>query len=332
MKIVHIDHRKAKLEDAGRKIIVRVNGHRKATIPMRLLERLVITSTADISSSLLLKLNEQGAGILVLPSRYRSGRPLHIIRARTDIPLIHAQLLAAASPARALPLATGFIVTKLRGHRLLIDELARMRMRQQRQLQRASARLASAIEALKTPMADKNRLRGIEGAASAQFFAAWGKCLPSSLNFSTRNRRPPLDPVNVCLSIGYTLAHHEALIAACAIGLDPQIGFLHDPLANRDSLACDIVETARPLIDRWVYELFMNGGLRPDHFSTTASSCLASKAGRKRIYENYFEQAATGITAICIHHAGLIRAGLVSANNLPDMDATPQQVNINDRH
>ncbi len=325
MRIVHIDHRKAELEDAGQKIIVRANGHRKATIPMRLIERLIISSTAKISSSLLLKLNRQGTGVLVVPSRYNKTAPLHIVRAKGDAALAHAQLLAAGNEQTCMPLASYFVTVKLRGQQLLLDELASERLRHRSNLQRASRQLASALQRLDLPVADKDQLRGIEGAASASFFKAWGKVFPAALNFSTRNRRPPLDPVNVCLSIGYTLAHHEALVAAARAGLDPQTGFLHDPLANRDSLACDIVETARPVVERWVYNLFTSAKLRPDHFSTTTSSCLAGKTARKLIYEDYFSTTSEKVSTVCTHHVDQIMAAITRhnrSNNHPRQNGT----------
>ena len=192
MQIVHIDHRNAELQETARKIVVCSNGHRKATIPMRLVERLVITSTANITTSLLLKLNRQGTGVLVLPGRYSAGRPVHIVPAKTDIHLAHAQLRLAAGLNTALPLAKHFIEAKLRGHRFLLDELAETHLRHQRILKQASQQIHRAIENLSKPVRDKDQLRGMEGAAQAQFFRAWGHCFASSLKFSTRNRRPRL--------------------------------------------------------------------------------------------------------------------------------------------
>lgn len=322
MRTVHIDHRNAELEAAGKKIVVRANGQRKATIPMRLIERLVVSSNAKIASSLLLKLNRQGTGVLVVPTRYnKDAAPLHITQARNDPARQWAQLQTASNVPACLQMAVHFVVAKLRGHLVLLNELAMQRPRHQRTVQRACDLLAASRQRLDQPIADKDQLRGIEGAASAHFFKAWGKCLPAALNFATRNRRPPLDPANVCLSIGYTLAHHEALIAANVAGLDPHIGFLHDPLANRDSLACDIVEATRPVIDRWVFDLFATRTLRPDHFSTTDMSCLVGKAGRKLIYESYFTTTADKIVAICNHHADFVRTTITSF--APESATTP---------
>ena len=56
-------------------------------------------------------------------------------------------------------------------------------------------------------------LRGLEGAAAANYFEALSEILPERLHFSGRNRQPPRDPVNALLSLTYTLLHAEAVLA-----------------------------------------------------------------------------------------------------------------------
>jgi CRISPR-associated protein Cas1 len=64
----------------------------------------------------------------------------------------------------------------------------------------------------------------------------------------------------------YTLAHAEALRIAAHKGFDPTLGVYHDPSAGRDSLACDLVEPLRPLVDGFVHALFAGRRLRPRIF------------------------------------------------------------------
>jgi hypothetical protein len=47
----------------------------------------------------------------------------------------------------------------------------------------------------------------------------------------------------------------EATIAARIFGLDPGLGVLHADQNNRDSLAADLMEPIRPLVDRYLLEL-----------------------------------------------------------------------------
>jgi CRISPR-associated protein Cas1 len=70
-------------------------------------------------------------------------------------------------------------------------------------------------------------------------------------------------------------------------GLDTMLGFYHDISFGRESLACDLMEPLRPLIDRWVWWLFRDRTLRIEHFSDDNGRCLLNKAGRKHFYGCY---------------------------------------------
>ncbi|HLV02564.1 MAG TPA: CRISPR-associated endonuclease Cas1, partial [Acidobacteriota bacterium] len=130
-------------------------------------------------------------------------------------------------------------------------------------------------------------LRGLEGAAQAAYFRAYTTLFPPSLDFHRRNRRPPRDPVNACLSLAYTLTHFEAVRIAYIVGLDPFLGFFHEIAFGRESLACDLIEPIRPSIDRWVWDLFRSRILRTEHFRSDKNACVLGKAGRSHFYKHF---------------------------------------------
>jgi CRISPR-associated protein Cas1 len=135
-------------------------------------------------------------------------------------------------------------------------------------------------------------IRGYEGAAAAAYFGAYVHLFAESLQFNGRKKRPPPDPVNVCLSLGYTLLHYDAVRACHTVGLDAMLGFFHDVSFGRESLACDLMEPLRPLMDRWVWQLFKDRQLRPEHFSfDVGGRCQMNKAGRQIFYGFYESQA-----------------------------------------
>src|SRR5699024_6734114 len=138
---------------------------------------------------------------------------------------------------------------------------------------------------------DRATLRGIEGAAAARFFHAYRLLFAPSLHFHRRNRRPPRDPVNAALSLGYTLVHGEATAALARAGLDPMLGFLHDPLHNRESLACDFVELVRPRIEQLVWRLFADQELRGEQFNQESGASRMGKAARRTFFPAYERHA-----------------------------------------
>ena len=114
---------------------------------------------------------------------------------------------------------------------------------------------------------DMDTLRGVEGYGSRLYFSAFGFLLRNeAFRFTGRNRRPPLDPVNALLSFVYTLFTNEVLNGIKSTGLDPYCGSLHEILAGRPSLACDLVEEWRPVAERMVLGLINRKAIRPEDF------------------------------------------------------------------
>lgn len=81
---------------------------------------------------------------------------------------------------------------------------------------------------------DEDRLLGIEGTATALYFAAWpGLMSPRAgdIGFESRTRRPPQDKLNALLSYAYAVLAGECVSACVAAGLDPRQGLYHRPRA-----------------------------------------------------------------------------------------------------
>jgi CRISPR-associated protein Cas1 len=205
--------------------------------------------------------------------------------------LAQARLLDDAPRRAALAALT--VRAKLTAQRRLLAALAadgtgerRLHLDAIARLEALAGRLGPEAEPPPLPA-----LLGLEGAGSAAYFAAYQSAFAPSLGFRERNRRPPRDPVNVALSLGYTLLHHEAVCAAHAAGLDPLVGVLHEPAPGRESLACDLVEPLRPHVDRLALGLFRTRELRAEHFSIDGGACRLGKAGRERFYGAWEAQA-----------------------------------------
>ena len=131
---------------------------------------------------------------------------------------------------------------------------------------------------------DMASLLGVEGTAARHWFAGLQARIPEHWGFQGRNRRPPRDPVNALLSLGYTLLATLAQGRVEATGLDPWRGFLHEPVAGRPALALDVMEAFRPWIDLFVLTL-LDTVLGPEDFTSTESDgCRLNKAARGRFY------------------------------------------------
>ena len=82
----------------------------------------------------------------------------------------------------------------------------------------------------------------------------------------TGSPRLAVNPANAVLNFLYAVLESETCLAIAALGLDPGLGFLHLDTANRDSLACDLMEPIRPMVDSYLLDLVGRGPLRREWF------------------------------------------------------------------
>jgi CRISPR-associated endonuclease Cas1 len=82
----------------------------------------------------------------------------------------------------------------------------------------------------------------------------------------TGSPRLAINPPNAILNYLYAILESEARIAATAMGLDPGLGFLHLDTPTRDSLACDLMEPVRPVVDAFALDWLSREALRREWF------------------------------------------------------------------
>lgn len=289
MSTLYIDRKHVRLDLDANALVFYENGERIGTVPLGPLQRIVVRGNIDVDTSLLGKLGQHGIGVIVLAGR-KHEPSLFLPRPHKDAARRLAQYQAAADATVCLILAQDLVRQKLAAQLDFLRNRIDARPDARYELTRA-ARGIEGIAAQIDTQSDLPALRGLEGAAAQLYFSAYAALVPASLHFNGRNRRPPRDPVNAVLSLGYTLLNAEAVLAAHANGLDPAIGFLHQPSYGRDSLASDLVEAHRSTLDAWALQLFNKQILRADDFSTTPEGCLLGKAGRTRFYKEWESQA-----------------------------------------
>lgn len=285
MGTLYLDRRDLTLRLDGKRLVIEEPDARPRGVPLALVERVVMQGRVGFDSGALAALAEQGTSVVCLSARHSRRTAILLGPGHGDARRRLAQYRTAFEPDARLALARRLIGGKL---------AAQIRLLETAQAQRPDARkpLHDGINSIrgllpKLAAADRDALLGLEGAGAAAHYAALTALFPPSLNFAGRNRRPPRDPVNACLSLGYTLLHFEAVRAAYGAGLDPLLGFYHEPAYGRESLACDLIEPLRPRLDGWVWGLFRERRLRAEDFVTDKGACLLDKGGRQTFYAGY---------------------------------------------
>lgn len=187
-----------------------------------------------------------------------------------------AQHKVAADPPGALALARSLVHSKIQNQRTLL----RRRGRPPDTALDELARLARDAE----QAADLGTLLGVEGAAARLYFQHFSTMLSveAPFDFEGRNRRPPTDPVNALLSFAYACLARTFTHVLHRVGLDPYVGFLHQPRHGRPALALDLMEEFRPVVaDSAVIHALNNGELQAEAFIVRGGACALTDAGRR---------------------------------------------------
>ncbi|MDS3860585.1 type I-MYXAN CRISPR-associated endonuclease Cas1 [Thermosynechococcaceae cyanobacterium BACA0444] len=136
-------------------------------------------------------------------------------------------------------------------------------------------------------------LLGLEGNLAALYFSALPALLteriPEELKFSGRNRRPPKDPFNALLSFGYALLLKDVMNGILTVGLEPALGFYHQPRSQAAPLALDLMEIFRvPLVDMVVVaSINRNQWEISTDFECRGSQVWLSESGRRKLIDAY---------------------------------------------
>jgi CRISPR-associated protein Cas1 len=211
------------------------------------------------------------------------------------VALRQAQYARAADGVWALRQAQRFVEGKLRNQRAVLQRFARNRAN-------VPPEVAATVDEIDGDLRRAGRttrlsaLLGVEGSATARYFRGLRALLGPDWRFTSRQRRPPPDPVNVLLSLGYTLLAHKAQGAVQSAGFDPYLGFLHQLEYKRPSLALDLMEEFRPiLVDALVLRVCGDGRLTSEDFTPgdEARPVIFGDEGKRRFLAAFEERMRT---------------------------------------
>jgi len=292
MGTLYLDRRYATMACRGSTLILSRADADTQSIPLSLLDRVVVHGKVSTDTATLGKLADAGIAVSLLSGRHGRHRASLLGMPGKEVKRRLAQYDAYRDATVRLDLARCFLLRKLAGQQRLLMRAAARRPDLRFPLRKAWVRLRALRGELKAEVHDLDSLLGIEGAAAAAYFEAYAGLFPSALGFHGRKRRPPPDPVNALLSLGYTLLHNEAVKAIHAAGLDPYLGYLHAPAHGRASLASDFVEPLRPRYDALVWWAFRERVFRAHDFTRDSGGCLLSKHARERYYRLYEHHAS----------------------------------------
>ena len=342
MSVLYVKEQGALIQKRSERLLITRNNQTLLEIPIYNIDSVAVIGNVQITTQALQALMKNGVDV-----RYFawSGRYLGTTSAASskNIFLRLAQYQLYDDMERRMDLARRIVANKIgnqmemiRRHRWAAGEEEHHLARQE--LEKAAARTAE--------VSDSNALMGVEGHASAVYFRIYGlmfrdddagedsagtagregNCARESNDqketgrniasatqpwyaFHGRSRRPPRDPVNAIISLGYTFLTNEVTTALESESFEMYMGFLHGIRYGRKSLPLDIVEEFRqPVVDRMTLRLFNRHMLQEDDFLNEDGAVSLTEEGfRKfcRTFERWMSDPVYTGESVC--YRSLIR-------------------------
>lgn len=298
--ILYVQDQGASIIKKGEYLEIFKKDGEKERIPLQTVREVVLFGNVNITTQAQNTLINMGINLTFLSSHGKFQAVL-MPAPQKNITLRFQQFNYFQNPEIRLKLAKEVINAKVQNSRTFL-------MRGFRSMPEPGENLAVKVlaDALKS-LEDAGSLEtilGIEGNAARTYFSNYGILFKNQVpggefHWNGRNRRPPRDPVNAMLSLGYTMLCRDFFSALMTVGLDPYMGFYHGIKNGRPSLALDLMEEFRSIVvDSVVLTMINNRMIDINDFIIWKDSCVLNSRGRKNFFSAYENRKNTMIT----HH------------------------------
>lgn len=290
---LYVQEQGAKITLSGEELVIKSRKGPDARARLPNVSQVSLFGNVQVTTQALRALLERGISVSLLSTGgWFYGRATGV--ESKNIELRIAQHRAMADTEVCLRLARGIVASKIRNARTMLrrnhkspPEVTLFELEQ-------LAKKAERVESIES-------LLGIEGTAARSYFAAFAGMLKGAgaieFDLEGRNRRPPRDPVNALLSLSYALLTKELAHVSASAGLDPLLGFYHQPRFGRPALALDLMEEFRPIIgDSIVISAINTGVVEASDFVTHPTGVALRPPARRRFllaYERRMDQLVT---------------------------------------
>lgn len=241
-------------------------------IPLETLESIIILGNVDVTTPFLKVCLQKGITLAYFSKggryfgRLTSTNHIHVGRQRRQCELYNTPF--------SLQFSQQIVRAKIKNQWILLSRYAKSRkvdveaiLRQMKAL-REKVNGASSYETL----------MGFEGQAARIYFSGLSQVIDSEFSFKGRSRRPPRDPFNATISLGYSILMHEIYGKIESRGLNPYFGFLHRDSEKHPTLASDLMEEWRAVIvDATAMSLINGHELRKEQFEISDDGVFLDK-------------------------------------------------------
>ncbi|HKJ82234.1 MAG TPA: type I-C CRISPR-associated endonuclease Cas1c [Ignavibacteriaceae bacterium] len=227
--------------------VVEINNEKVFQAPTHSIENIVCFGFKALTPQLMAFCAENNVGISYL-NEYGKFLARVYGAQKGNVLLRKAQYAISDDEALSLSIARPIIAAKVSNYRHLLLRHQRNHPDNSSEEVGASAELLGKRLTNIQQSQSLDELRGYEGECANLYFSVLSFLITSQQEdfiFTQRTKRPPLDPANALLSFLYAILANDVRSALETVGLDPQVGFLHQLRSGRPSLALDVMEEFR---------------------------------------------------------------------------------------
>lgn len=280
--------------------VVEINNEKVFQAPIQSIENIVCFGFKALSPSLMAFCAENNVGVSYL---LENGKFLARVYGaqKGNVLLRKAQYALSDNEFESLKIAKPIVAAKVTSYRSLL-------LRHQRnhpdnttdQLVLAADTMGSRLNNIQNTES-LDELRGYEGECANLYFGVLSSLITAQredFTFNKRTKRPPLDPANALLSFLYAILANDVRSALETVGLDPQVGFLHQLRSGRPSLALDLMEEFRAYLgDRIMLNLInLKQVTKKDFEIRESGEVRISDSARKELLTAYQKRKQEEIT------------------------------------
>ncbi|WP_206028495.1 type I-MYXAN CRISPR-associated endonuclease Cas4/Cas1 [Thalassoroseus pseudoceratinae] len=295
---LHVVSPKAQVSRSGETLVVRQDDSQRQTVPIRLVDSVVVHGHAQVTTQAIHLCAHHGIGVhwLTAGGRFKASTMNSFGRVQQRL----RQYEALSDETTCINLARQLVHAKVESQLRYILRGTRGNESARSAVQTDIERIREAMRKLDSAQSP-DTLLGLEGLAAKSYFAGLPQLLsasvPSELHFSGRTKRPPRDRFNCLLGFGYGLLQSAVTRAILAVGLEPSLGFYHRPRSAAHPLVLDLMELFRvPLWDMPLVGSLNRGQWQiEDDFELRPGHVWLSDTGRKKaltLFEQRLEESA----------------------------------------
>lgn len=279
LRTLYVTTQGAVLNKRGNRLIVSFQAKVLSSVPLSTLDAVILFGRCHLTTDVMVYclhhdmpviFSSQSGGFYGILDNYSSYNET----------LLRQQVSHTQSLPKQLCVAKALLDAKFNNSLVILKRAIRKRT-DEKTLQSDLTALTANIKRFRNKLKRENSqasILGLEGIVAKQYFALYRYLFDRDWGFNNRNRQPPKDPVNVMLSLGYTILFKNIYTLVKLKKLNPTLGYLHHGGDNQPSIVLDLMEQFRAtIVDATVYKLTNSQQITPADFTQTEGGCQMNK-------------------------------------------------------